>query len=114
MLPRPVTENPGELIHAWLGVRAHTTRWNHAVQKAEKVDEPLRHDSFALLAPKSRNNRNQELEKKSVKEKPRILFPKTLNSDARAATGPRQSKDDGPAHTPRRPIPRSAHTPITE
>jgi len=36
----------GELIHAWLGVRAHTTRWYHAVQKAEKVDEPLRHNSF--------------------------------------------------------------------
>ncbi len=28
----------GELIHAWLGVRAHTTRWSHAVQKAEKVE----------------------------------------------------------------------------
>jgi len=95
-------------------VRAHTTRWNHAVQKAEKVDEPLRHDSFALLAPKNRNNRNQELEKKSVKEKPRILFPKTLNSDARAATGPRQSKEDGFVHTLPQPIQRIRNKPITE
>jgi len=68
-------------------------------RKPKKVDEPLRHDSFALLAPKNRNNRNQELEKKSVKEKPRILFSKIIDCSARAATGPDNPKETAP-YTP--------------
>ena len=55
----------------------------------------MRHDSFALLAPKNRNNRNQEFEKKSVKEKPRILFFKNLEQRCTRPRDPRQSKRDG-------------------
>ncbi len=64
-------------------------------RKPKNWNEPFRHDSFALLAPKNRNNRNQEPEKKSMKEKPRILFSKIFNSGARAATGPDNPKETG-------------------
>ena len=62
-------------------------------------NEPFKHDSFALLAPKNRNNRNQELEKKSGKEKPRILFSKIFDCGARAATGPETIQRRVPTHT---------------
>ena len=83
MLPRPVTKNrENQSTRGWECVLTPPAGY-HAVQKAEKVDEPLRHDSFALLAPKNRNDRNQEFEKKSVKEKPRILFSKIFDCGAR-------------------------------
>src|SRR5436309_13240407 len=68
-------------------------------RKPKNWNEPFKHDSFALLAPKNRNNRNQEFEKKSAKEKPRILFSKIFDCGARAATGPDNPKDTGP-YTP--------------
>src|SRR5437773_9342725 len=107
MLPRPVTENPGELIHAWLGVRARTTRWYHAVQKAEKVDEPLRHDSFALLAPKNRNNRNQEFEKRAGKKTKNSFFQKSSTAVRARPRDPGQSKRDGFLHTLPQPVQRN-------
>ncbi len=76
-------KEPGDTTLRVVGSTGSHYPLDHALQKAEKRNEPMRHDSLALLAPKNRNNRNQELEKKSVKEKPRILFSKTLNSDAR-------------------------------
>src|SRR6266571_1644334 len=81
---------------------------DHAVQKAENWNEPLRHDSLALLAPKNRNDRNQELEQKSVKKKPRILFSKIFDCRARAATGPKiQSRVDGLLQTLPQPVQRN-------
>ena len=82
-------------------------------RKPKRWNEPFKHDSFALLAPKNRNNRNQELEKKSVKEKPRILFSKTFDCRARAPRDPRQSRD-GFLHTLPQPVQRNRNKPIAE
>src|SRR5438093_2826039 len=69
-------------------------------RKPKNWNEPFKHDSFALLAPKNRNNRNQEFEKKSAKEKPRILFSKIFDCGARAATGPKTIQERRPlTHT---------------
>jgi len=73
-------------MQEWLG---SNFLLDHAVQKAEKLNEPFRHDSFALLAPKNRNDRNQELEKKSVKRKTKNSFLKIFDCGARAAPGPK-------------------------
>src|SRR5438093_3990626 len=95
MLPRPVTKNrENQSTRGWecvLTPPAGTMQF----RKPKNWNEPFRHDSFALLAPKNRNNRNQELEKKSVKEKPRIPFSKIFNCGARAATGPDNPKETG-------------------
>src|SRR5438093_8999354 len=82
-------KEPGGTNPRVVGVLDHTTGWTMQFRKPKNWNEPLSHDSFALLAPKNRNNRNQELEKKSVKEKPRILFSKIIDRSARAATGPK-------------------------
>src|SRR6266516_2622348 len=45
-------------------------------RKPKKWNEPFRHDSCAPLAPKNRNYRNQQLEKKSVKKNQEFFFQK--------------------------------------
>jgi len=64
------------------------------LRKPKNWNEPFKHDSFALLAPKNRNNRNRELEKKSVKENQEFFFQKSST-----AVSARPRDQDNPKET---------------
>ena len=100
-------KEPGGTNPRVVGVLDHTTGWTMQFRKPKNWNEPLSHDSFALLAPKNRNNRNRELERKGVKEKPRILFQKSSTAVCAWPRDPRQSKRDGFLHTLPQPVQRN-------
>src|SRR5213080_3474679 len=81
-------KEPGGTNPRVVGVLDHTTRWTMQFKKPKNWNEPFRHDSFAPLASKNRNNRNQELETKSVK-KTKNSFSKIFDCSVRVATAPK-------------------------